>query len=125
MKEIIISEFTTVLGSACVLTRIDVSARSHHIWCLDQPLNALAVVLPRNTEDVSNIMRIGYRHNQTVIVHGGLTNLVGSTETNGEEIVISMEKMNRVEEVDTQSRTMTVQAGVVLEEAQMAAKEKD
>lgn len=125
MKDIIIAELIEALGPQGVLTGKDLASRSHHIWTMDQSLKAIAVTLPRTTEDVSNIMRICHRHNQAVVIHGGLTNLVGSTETQGHELVISMEKMNRIEEVDVQSRTMTVQAGVILEDAQMAAKEKD
>ena len=50
--------------------------------------------------------------------------MVGSTETQGDEIVISLEKMNTIEEIDEKSRTMTVQAGAILEHVQTAAAEK-
>ena len=89
------------------------------------PLSAKAVVLPENTEEVSVAMKICHEHEQAVVVHGGLTNLVGATKTNIDELVISMEKLKRIEEVDEDSRTMTVQAGVILEQIQQAAKEKD
>ena len=92
---------------------------------MDQPLAARAVVLPKNTEDVSTILKICHAHDQPVVMHGGLTNMVGSTETEGDEVVISMEKMNRIEELDAKSRTITVQAGVILEEVQIKAKEND
>jgi len=59
------------------------------------------------------------------VVHGGLTGLVGGTATQKEEIVISTEKMNRIEELDKKSRTMTVQAGVILENIHQAASEKN
>jgi len=37
------------------------------------------------------------------------------------EVVLSLEKLNKIEEIDTESRTITVQAGVVLEEVHLAA----
>ena len=40
-------------------------------------------------------MKICYENDQEVVIHGGLTNLVGSTKTNNSQIVISLEKMNR------------------------------
>lgn len=98
--------------------------RSHHIWHLDIPLQAIAVALPRSTVEVAEIMRICYAHDQAVVVHGGMTNMVGSTETKAEELVISMEKMDQIEELDEGSRTMTVQAGVILEKIQEVAREK-
>ena len=51
--------------------------------------------------------------------------MVGSTETSAKEIVISLEKMDQIEEVDEKSRSMTVQAGVILENVHNAAREKD
>lgn len=119
----IIAELQEKLGKEKVLLDADVKERYHHIWHMDTPLQAKAVLLPRSTEDVSTIMKICHNHKQSVVVHGGLTNLVGSTETNEDEIVISMEKLNEIEELDQGSRTMTVQAGVILETIQHKAKD--
>ena len=121
----IIAKLQQLLGPDKVLLDQDVTERFHHIWHMDSPLNAKAVLLPRTTEDISNIMKICHEYSQPVVVHGGLTNLVGSTETNQNEIVISMEKLNEIEELDPASRTMTVQAGVILETIQERAKKTD
>ncbi len=121
----VISALQKALGKDKVLIDHAVKERYVHIWKMDQPLAARAVVLPKNTEDVSTILKICHAHDQPVVMHGGLTNMVGSTETEGDEVVISMEKMNHIEEIDTKSRTITVQAGVILEEVQNKAKEND
>ena len=113
------------LGAHKVLTGVAVMERYSHIWRMNEPLQAKAVVLPRTTEDVSATMKICHAHQQSVIIHGGLTGLVGSTESTKAEVVISMEKMNAIEEIDSMSRTMTVQSGVILESIQRAAMEKD
>ncbi len=113
------------LGIEKVLTAEQIRDRYVHIWQMDTALEAIAVVLPHNTEDVAETMKICHANNQPVVIHGGLTNLVGGTETKANEVVISLEKMNAIEEVDDKSRTMTVQAGVILEQAQLAAEEKN
>lgn len=113
------------IGTYKVVTGTAVSDRYHHIWKMDQPLQAKAVVLPRSTQDVSDVLSICNNAGQRVSVHGGLTNLVGGTETHEDEIVISLEKMNSIEEVDAQSRTLTVQSGVILENIQAAAEAED
>lgn len=113
------------IGEDKVLLGAAVHERYHHIWHMDQRLDATAVLLPRTTEEVSAIMKICHKLEQPVIVHGGLTNLVGSTETSANEVVISMEKLNMIEEVDEGSRTMTVQAGVLLQQVQDKAKDSD
>ncbi len=120
----VVEALEKVLAPNQILVNEAVSERSHHIWRMDTPLQAVAVVLPKNTEDVAEILKICHLHNQAVVVHGGMTNMVGSTETQGEELVISMEKMNRIEELDESSRTMTVQAGAILQDIQEVAGEK-
>lgn len=93
-------------------------SRYHHIWSMDEPLKVKAMLLPNSTEQVASIMKICNANNQPVIVFGGLTNLVGSTEAQGNEIVISMERMNSIEQPDIKSRTITVEAGAILENVQ-------
>jgi len=121
----ILSELIEKIGSEKVLTDKSLEERYEHIWRMDVSLSAKAVLLPNITEDVSNILKICFKHNQPVVMHGGLTGLVGGTETQKEEIVISTEKMNRIEEIDEKSRTITVQAGVILENIHQAVSEKD
>ena len=112
------------LGKSKVLSGEDLKDRYAHIWKMDQALQAIAVVLPQSTEEVSEVLKICFAHNQAVVVHGGLTNLVGSTDTLPDEVVISMEKMNNIIELDESSRCVTVQSGVILENIHNAVKEK-
>lgn len=124
METSVVRALRQVLAPHQLLVDQAVSERSHHIWRMDTPLQAVAVALPRNTTEVAEILRICHDHNQGVVVHGGMTNMVGSTETQSDELVISMEKMNRIEELDEKSRTITVQAGVILERIQEVVQEK-
>ena len=94
MESTIVNKLITALGKEKVLTNEAVKERYHHIWRMNEPLQAKAVVLPRSTQDIAAVLKLCNEHQQTVIVHGGLTNLVGSTETSKDEIVIAMEKMN-------------------------------
>ena len=121
----LIKQIQDAIGSEKVRFGEDVQSAYHHIWYMDIPLKAKAILLPTSTEDVSIIMKLCNAANQAVIIHGGRTNLVGGTETNENEIVLSLEKMNAIEEVDTSSRTITVQAGVILENIQNAADAND
>lgn len=121
----IIEELREKLGPAKVLTGEDVKERHYHIWHMGEGLNAKAVLLPNSTAEISQICKICNKNNQEVIVFGGLTNLVGSTETKGHEIIISMERMNQIQETDALSRTMTVQAGVILENIHLEAKKHE
>ena len=66
-----------------------------------------------------------FEKNQKILVQGGLTNLVGSTKTFEDEIIISLDRMNKIEEIDEKSRTITLQSGVIVEDAINAVNEKD
>lgn len=116
--------FSNVLPTERIVTGDDLNDRYSHIWRMDKSLQCLCVLLPESTEEVSEIMKICSDKLLPVVVHGGLTNLVGSTETDGHEVVISTERLNKIEEVDAESRTVTAQAGVILEHVQNAAHEK-
>lgn len=120
-----IEELIALLGSSNVLANGEEKSRFSHIWKTDIPLTALAVVFPRSTEEVAAIMRLCNSNKQQVVVHGGLTNLVGATQSETSQLVISLEKMNSIEEIDEQSRTLTVEAGAILEHVIDAADEKN
>ncbi len=81
----------------------------------DKPL---AVLRPRNTEDVSAIMKLCTAARQPVVPQGGMTGLVGGGVAQKSEIVISSERMNVIDGVNAADRTMTVGAGVTLKDAQ-------
>ena len=84
-----------------------------------------ALVRPTSTEEVSAILKICHAAGQPVVPHGGLTGLVDGTSSNNKEIAITLERMNKIEEIDVESRTMTVQAGVPLQLVQEAAEKAD
>jgi len=110
------------LGEKTVLTGSDVHTRSAGIWRSDT-IAAKAIVRPNTTEQVAHAMQICAQHNQAVVAHGGLTGLVESGLTSPNEVVISLELMNSIEEIDATDRTMLVQSGVVLQRVQEAAED--
>ena len=114
-----------IVGENSVLSDGKEKSRFDHIWKTDIPTNAIAVVFPKDTDELSSIMKVCFENNQKVLVQGGLTNLVGSTKTFKDEIIISLDRMNKIEEIDEKSRTITLQSGVIVEDAINAANEKD
>lgn len=113
-----------IIPAARVWSGEQLKSRYSHIWKMDEPLAAVCLVLPETTEEISNILKWCYSNDTPIVVHGGLTNLVGGTETTGHEIVLSLERMNSIEEIDEQGRTATVQSGVILEHIHEAVESK-
>ncbi len=76
---------------------------------------------PASTDQLAAVLRLCNESGQTVVPFGGLTGLVQGCQTSPEDIALSLEKMNQIEELDTTAHTMTVQAGVTMQQAQEAA----
>jgi len=107
------------------LTAQEAQSRFSHIWKTDEPLQCKGVCFPKTTQDVSTIMKWCHKNQQEVVVHGGLTNLVGGTQTQADQLVVSLEKMNRVDAVDPNNRTISAEAGAILENVLQTAENQD
>ena len=114
----IVQQLTEALGADCVLTHDQAAQRLASNWVSAENLNCKALVLPRNTEEVSIALKICNAAKQAVVPRSGTTNVVGSTHTQAHEIALSLERLNTIESVDSANRTATVQAGVVLQQLQ-------
>ena len=113
----------STLGADVVLTAEAIEARYHTDWSGTPPVQPLALVRPRTTEDVSQTLRLCHAHRIPVVPQGGLTGLAGGAVPVEGCVAISLERMNAIEEINARSATMTVQAGVTLQATQEAAVE--
>ena len=77
-----------------------------------------AVLRPTSTEQVSAILAHCNEHGIAVVPQGGMTGLARGAQTEAGNIVLSLERMNAIEDIDPVSRTARVQAGVVLQKLQ-------
>jgi FAD/FMN-containing dehydrogenase len=84
---------------------------------------AALVLKPGETEEVSAILEHANATRTAIVPQGGNTGLVGGQIPfeNGHEVVVSLERLNRVRDIDLASNTMTVEAGLVLALAQQVA----
>jgi FAD/FMN-containing dehydrogenase len=77
-----------------------------------------AVLRPRSTAEVSRILANCHAEGVPVAIQGGMTGLVCGALPRTNEIVISLERMNRIEAIDVKAATAIVEAGAVLEMVQ-------
>ena len=87
---------------------------------------ALAVLRPADTEQVSATVKLCVDARIPMVPQGGNTGMVlGSVpDASGTAVVLSLARMQTVRKVDAVNRTMTVDAGVILQNAQEAAAEQ-
>src|ERR1700712_156926 len=83
------------------------------------------VLRPGSTGEVSAICKLATEHGIPLVPQGGNTGLVGGQTPHHGEVVISLRRMDKVRDIDTQSNTMTVEAGLVLQTAQQRAADVD
>ena len=89
--------------------------------------SALAVLRPADTEQVALLLRACSEYGVPVVPQGGNTGLVlGSIpDGTGTAVVLSLGRMNRIRALDAVNRTVTVDAGCILQTVQDAAAEAD
>lgn len=83
----------------------------------------LAIALPSEVAEVQAIVRWANEHGVAVVPSGGRTGLSGGAVAANGELVLSLERMNRVLGFDAVDRTLTVQAGMTLHAVHEAARE--
>jgi FAD/FMN-containing dehydrogenase len=87
---------------------------------------AALLLKPANAEEVAAILKLADKTKTPVVPQGGNTGLVGgqiSFDKNA--IIVSTVRMNNIREVDASANTMTVESGVILQNAQDAAAKHD
>lgn len=110
-----------IVGEADILTEADaiapylVETRGLHHG------HAEAVFRPRSTAEVAALVRLAHGAGVPFLAIGGNTGLVGGGVPFG-GIVISLGRLDRIRAVDPANATMTVEAGVILQNVQEAAR---
>ena len=119
----LILRFTEIVGAANALTRADDQAAYLREW-RDLYIGKTPVVLrPGSTEEVSRILALAHAEGVAIVPQAGNTGLVGGQipSTEGNEIVLSVSRLNKVRNVDAAGGTFVLEAGVTLLEAQQIA----
>ncbi len=116
----IIEKLQQIVGPAQVLSAKQVAQRATHFWN-PSPMVARALVKPATVDQISDVLRTCFEHGQSVVTHGGVTGLADGEKSTSDDIVLSLERLNQIESVDAVNRTMTVQAGCVLQSIHEAA----
>ncbi|TPK20051.1 FAD-binding oxidoreductase [Mesorhizobium sp. B2-5-9] len=122
----LISALAGVLPNGGLLTADEDLARYSRDWSGDHFGRPLAVARPASVEEMSALLRHCHAERIPVVPQGGLTGLVGAAvAADGGEIVISLERMNRIRSISPIDFAMVVEAGCILEDAKRAAEESD
>lgn len=79
------------------------------------------VLFPETTEEVARIVKTAYACNQSLAIAGGRTGYAGGANASAEEVIVSLEKMNRLLGYDPYLPALHVQAGMTTQTVQEEA----
>ncbi len=122
-RQQVLQQLKNVVGAAGVVT----DSIAQQAYLIDERQlyqgQAALVLRPDRVEQIAEILSLCNEHRIGVVPQGGNTGACGgATPFDAEhQIVISLDRLNRVREIDPVSFTMTVDAGVVLAKVQAAA----
>jgi FAD/FMN-containing dehydrogenase len=123
MIETLLPRLSALLGPRGLIT--DPAAIEPHLadWRLLYHGATPCIIRPGSTQELAEAVKLCAEAGVPLVPQGGNTSMVGGAtpDESGRQVVVSMARLNRVREIDTLDMTMTVEAGLVLKQAQDAA----
>ncbi|WP_354678437.1 FAD-binding oxidoreductase [Cupriavidus plantarum] len=119
------------IGAQHVLTEAEDKASYLTDWRRRYSGDALAVLRPGTTQEVAAVVHACHAHDIAIVPQGGNTGLCGgATPAAGEAaaqgvVVLSLQRLNRIRAIDPLNNTVTVEAGVILQQLQEAVRAED
>ena len=74
------------------------------------------VATPSTTESLSSLLKFCHGNNIQVVPQGGNTSLAGGSIPIGKEMIVSMEKFNRILEIDINESVLVAESGCILDD---------
>jgi glycolate oxidase len=120
----IVGRLTSIVGDEGIL----VDPEGMEPYCTDETTDAAGradvVVKPRDTQAVAQIMRLASEFNIPVTPRGGGTGVTGGSVPAAGGIVLSLEKMSRIIEIDTDNLMAVAEPCVITGDLARAAAER-
>ncbi|PJF17345.1 putative D-lactate dehydrogenase (Cytochrome) [Paramicrosporidium saccamoebae] len=125
LKDADLTEFRKILdNSGDVVDSSDDLEKYNRDWTGRYCGSATIALRPRTTEQVSRLLKYCNRRRLAVCPQGGNTGLVGGAVPVFDEIVLSMERLNRLINHDEVSGVLSAEAGCILETADNFVRER-
>ena len=127
MMQGLIEQFVTVLGEQYVLTQDQDKESYLTDWRKRYSGKALAVLLPKTTDEVAKIVKLCAANYVAIVPQGGHTGFCGGAtpDNSGKQVILNLKRMNHIREIDATNQTMTLEAGCILQTAQENAAAQD
>src|SRR4030042_6589265 len=110
-----IEDMTAILGRESISVKeSDIAGCSCDEMPMCRPYPPQVIVKPANAKEVSSLLKYANKHRIAVTPRGAGTGLSGGCIPIHGGVVLSLERMNRILEIDTANFVAVVEPGVVL-----------
>ncbi|WP_428492797.1 FAD-binding oxidoreductase [Rhodopila sp.] len=122
----VLDTIRTIVGDRGILTEPTDTAPYAEDWRRLYQGRASAVIRPGTTAELAAVVALCARSGTPIVPQGGNTSMVGGAVPNedGSELILSTVRLNRIRDLDAADLTLTIEAGVTLKAAQLAAAEQ-
>ncbi len=113
-----------IVGAGRVLRDPEALTRFGRDWTRVFDPNPMAVVLPGTVAEVQEIVRLAAAHEVAIVPSGGRTGLSGGAVACRGELVLALDRLNRIGDFNAVDRTVQCEAGVVTAQLQDYAEQQ-
>ncbi len=121
MDAALVARFAAIVGERYAITDPNLQAPYLHEMRNLYQGRTPVVLRPGSVDEVAAILKLANETKTAIVPQGGNTGLVGGQISHHNEIVLSVNRLDRIREVDPVSNTLTCEAGVTLQRAREAA----
>ena len=121
----IVKILEATVGAESVKTDPDDLETYGRDWTKFFPPDPLAAVFPKNIDETIAIVRNANNHGFSLVPSGGRTGLSGGAVATKGEVVIAFDRMNKILDYSASDRQVICEPGVVTQQLQQFAEEKN
>lgn len=119
-KTDIINAIIEIVGRDYVLTNTELLYNYSRDCTSDEETTPSAVILPKDEKEISKILKICNETKTSITVRGGGTGVSRGALSEKDGLILSLERLNKIIEINKIDRIVTVESGVITQDLRNA-----
>ncbi|RKZ35121.1 FAD-binding oxidoreductase [bacterium] len=120
-----LQDINRILPSDCVITERDILTKYSHDETPELKAIPDMAIVPDNSDQIESVVRLCYEYDVPITPRGAGTGVAGGAVPINGGVVISLERLNKIIDIDTRNLIATVQPGVITGILQHAVAEEN
>ena len=124
-EEIFLNNLCNIFNKEDIRTELEYKEKYRNDWSTDFDSNPIAIVFPKESDQLANVIKLCNEFNYPIVGSGGRTGLSGGASALSNELIVSFEKMDKILDFDEISNTVLCQPGLITANLHSFADDKD